>query len=1071
MTRKLIAMLLCVMMIASIITVPVFADEVSYADYVPGEKPANMLKSVKQLCDEKNNGSINYSLWWGSVGTIKDSNGKVTRSQTNGYKGTSLLAKGTPGGEMTGTSGDWYHMNAGLYIGQSLIIGNTPGGLEGDIDDGKNYVYAMQVRNLDPTYTPNIRFLLYDLDGPAGLNAKEWGAAGMPVTSTEWMDFKGSIAAPERNKADTANDVDRLSLGYNSSTVAGSKVDINFTDESEGMYRMYFAEEAVYDITNELTSASNIITSKSSATFKAEILNQVGLPGNLNQGTFEWKVMDTARTTEYPGFTVAANGATATVTVDETVPAGTYTVVAYNSTYNMAKGYNITVDTPSEYLDYEPGAKPANMFKSASEVGGASSWWANMGTTGDSAGRVARSQTNGYKGTSITAKGTPGGAMEGTAGAWYQINAGVYAGSGIFNGNNPSGIAGDIDDGKNYVYEMQVRNLDTTYTPYVRFLLYDLDGPAGLNAKEWGSAGMPVTSTDWMDFKGTIQAPERNKADTANDVDRISIGFNATAVAGSSIDMNFTDDSEGKYPLYFAEEALYDITNELEEGSSDTIDCKGKSAVLKAQLVNQVGLPGYLEQGTFTWKALDVATRKTEITGITITTSDDTAIATVTVDETVEPGEYVIVAKNGDMAKGYIITVAEPNYYLDNVPVMPENMLINPTDGTAFLGQVAQTCGGSGAAAMVSRGNGVNGKIAITANGTAGEAMSGTGPAYYFTRGLYFGSKVIKSNNPSGFGGDIADNMSYAFKIQVRNLNEEIVPNVHVLLYDLDGPSANYTAEHGSAGLAVTSTDWMDLKGTIKNPDRTKVDTANDVDRLSIGFPTGTLAGAKVEFNFTDESEGMYRVYFAPEKAYDVENALTAGSATLTDGQQAEFTAQVVNQVGVVGNMKQNIEWRVMNKARTADVDGFVITEGANGAATIKVDGAAPGTYDVVAYSADYKMAKGVEITVTDAQPEVTMITVDSSEADKFTVAAVEAVNVAVEKILVAVASYADVAGGKKVADADKEEVTVVDGRATLVAPITIDAAAGSEVRVFVWDAATLAPIKLAQDVVASFTK
>ena len=84
-----------------------------------------------------------------------------------------------------------------------------------------------------------------------------------------------------------------------------------------------------------------------------------------------------------------------------------------------------------------------------------------MGTTSN---KIVRGQTNGYKWTTIMANGTAGETMTGDAAAWYLTN-GVYAGANLIKSNNPSGINGDIDDGKNYVYSLQVRNCAISELP------------------------------------------------------------------------------------------------------------------------------------------------------------------------------------------------------------------------------------------------------------------------------------------------------------------------------------------------------------------------------------------------------------------------------------------------------------------------------------------------------------------------------------------------------------------------------------------------------------------------------
>ncbi len=265
----------------------------------------------------------------------------------------------------------------------------------------------------------------------------------------------------------------------------------------------------------------------------------------------------------------------------------------------------------------------------------------------------------------------------------------------------------------------------------------------------------------------------------------------------------------------------------------------------------------------------------------------------------------------------------------------------------------------------------------------------------------------------------------------------------------------------GHVDAEITSTDWQTVKGYF-NPPSTATTYA-----LTLGYYSSavlsdeyisTIPGASVMVD-TDS------IYIAEETAYDITNDLIAGSENMSEGSTATFKAEVLNQIELPGHLSQDINWRVMNKARTADVEGFEITTGENGTAAVKVNGAAPGKYDVVAYSADYNMAKGYEITVSDAAEEVTQISVDMETAGVFTLNGIKVENTKAEKIFVAVASYE----GNRLEDVESESALIFKGVATLTDPITIKATTGNRVRVFIWKG--LAPVKLANGVVAEFTR
>ena len=1043
MTRKLIAMLLCVMMLASVITVPAFAeDAVSYADYVPGDLDDNMLTAPGTAGESAkfqyfvNNGGDKTSHGHSWAGQYFDVHSKVA------YDGTSKIGRNS-------------YMVPGAQIYDNILT--TPAQMD------TNYVVSFWVKNLTPEYETKVNFAptVYKRDSISQYT-KEYGPDGMILVGEGWQEFKGTMSIGSALSGRESQPLPRFAMGLSPTSLTGTAA--RFSYNATGTQKMYLAVEKVYNITNELVSGTNIVTIKNPASFKAQIVNQVGLPGYLSQGTFTWKAMNKARTEEILGITVTANGSTATVTVDETVAKGEYDVVAYNATYNMAKGYTITVEEPSEYLDYIPDSanKPANLLTSNTGL-----YASNTGyTSGDYVQRGLGIDGT-YNHRKLIANGTDGEAMSGTTSTeWYRTH-GYYFGDNLKTSDGTT--AGNIPAGKSLVFSMQVRNMNAQYTPRVTFMLYNFrcDGAGYIYPKEYGSAGMPLTSTEWTDFKGTLVNPADSATPSSSNKTDISFGFHGSTPAGAHAEFNLVDTSAGMYRVYLAEEALYDITNEIAQGSA-TINSRGEELVLKAQLVNQVGLPGTLSQGTFTWKALDVATRKSEISSITVTPSDDTTTATVTVDSTVAPGEYVIVAKNGDMAKGFVITVVEPNYYLDyEKGEMPANMI--------------KTVSQAGGVSSLAVGFGRTTESRLTygfTNNYKGykmtvKDMTAAGPNGAYTNGLYASTNILNGN---GFKktdgtdtGDIAGAKSYVFKMKVKNLNPEDTPYVHAVIYDYDaGGGKQYSKEHGEAGMAVTGSDWVDFKGTIYNKDDTHItQTINGRDVFSFGFPTsGVTTGSSVDFNISDESNGLYRMYLAEEVAYDITNTLISANATLTDDASATFKAQVVNQIELPGYLNQDIEWRVMNKARTEDVEGFVITEGTDGTATVTVDGAAPGTYDVVACSADYKMAKGFEITV-EPKEEVTLITVNLDEDGKAILEAAEITNSKRANIMFAIASY----NGDKLVDADKVVVAVADGVAALTDAIAITANAGNKIKVFVWDAVDYTPVAFADDVVAEYTR
>ena len=599
----------------------------------------------------------------------------------------------------------------------------------------------------------------------------------------------------------------------------------------------------------------------------------------------------------------------------------------------------VSVNADVSYEDYVPGEKPANMLKTDKE---ASSFWATMGHTTK---KVSVGQTNGYKHSTFTANGTPGETMTGeNSPAAYYLN-GAYVGSGNITSNSSSGFGGDIDDGKSYVFAMQVRNLNTEYTPNIRLMLYDLDASAPLDSVEYGSAGMSVTSADWMDYKGTIQSPERNTIDTANDVDRISIGFNSSEIAGGKIEVNYTNKSEGMYPLYFAEEAAYDITNEI---VTDSADIEKEAIVLKAEVINQIGLPGYLDQ-EITWLALDSKTRTKEIDGINIEVAD--GIATVTADEEVANGFYDIVAYSEiyDMAKGVTVAVGEVTKYPDYIASeeLPANIMANNTNPNNFTGRWLAIY-----EAIYDKTNGLM-RYPRVAN-----------PGYWDDSSAWQvagGDLTDQAANDTGIGNGNYNweaDTTYILSVDLRNAPTSDIQESKFgfQAYAKDSGSniarpAVFFDVVGSEWQTYTTTFYMEFAGDGKT-------------NMYYGYPNHTSmhnpAGTEIQLRL-----GSF--YLAKEVAKDIN--IIASETQMLEGGSLAFEAEITNQIDMPYSGETNIEWMVMDSERLRPAKGFSVVELTdNSVAVYSEKGIAEGgNYQIVAIDESQGIegfCKGMEFTV-----------------------------------------------------------------------------------------------------------
>ena len=163
----------------------------------------------------------------------------------------------------------------------------------------------------------------------------EKGTEGYEVADKEnWTKIAGTFVAPCASPF--------LSAGFMEGEAAGSKMEINLSYIPEEA--IYFAEEVAYDI--EVTSENPVVASNTTTEFEAKALNQIGSTGSLAQN-FTWYIVSADRTEYVEGFTLTESGNKVTVSVDDTVETGVYTIVAVSDDYSLVKGIEITVEEPT----------------------------------------------------------------------------------------------------------------------------------------------------------------------------------------------------------------------------------------------------------------------------------------------------------------------------------------------------------------------------------------------------------------------------------------------------------------------------------------------------------------------------------------------------------------------------------------------------------------------------------------------------------------------------------------------------------------------------------------------------
>ncbi|MDY3928034.1 MAG: right-handed parallel beta-helix repeat-containing protein, partial [Clostridia bacterium] len=153
-------------------------------------------------------------------------------------------------------------------------------------------------------------------------------------------DYNVSVTLPENYDVNGWYDIfaKRLAAGFVATSANPVKAGTAFEMVRDAIY---LAEEQAYTFNN--TTDKNEISEGESLTATAELLNQIGLKGGLNQ-EFDWVVVNSTRTEEVDGFAITANGNQANVEAQTGVVPGTYYLIAISKADpTMMKGVQFTV--------------------------------------------------------------------------------------------------------------------------------------------------------------------------------------------------------------------------------------------------------------------------------------------------------------------------------------------------------------------------------------------------------------------------------------------------------------------------------------------------------------------------------------------------------------------------------------------------------------------------------------------------------------------------------------------------------------------------------------------------------
>ncbi len=537
--------------------------------------------------------------------------------------------------------GHEYYGTTGIYVSLN----------SGAFQPNKTYVFRAYVKSdgtEDAYYTNGIESGIYD----TLVYSNEYGKTGKKIESGDYSEYATTITLPASFDVNGNN-------WFISILPDGTKKGAKIRFRTENADDVYLAEEQAYTL--DVSSPYKKISAGESVELSAEVLNQIGLKGGLDQNV-TWHAMNADRTAEVEGFTFSGNK----VTVADSVAAGKYMLVA-ESAYGLVKGFEVEVVKAVSYKDTVQPEMNENMIpKSSDEFNSRPRWFRSaIGRNGD--GRIDYITDEGVWDSQVL------GASKSTS---------IYVCAGQT--TNPSAITGydgiilkntlKFESGKSYCVSLRAKLADKS--------LHADKYPAAENTgaaigvaitnetygstsytKEYGNGAMTLDS-GYKEFKGTI--PVSDKYDN-NGNQLLVIGYPKGYTEGSAISIDTSENDA----IYIAPEQAYTLDVNAEKTNLSI----GETTNVSANVLNQVGLEGTLSQNV-SWLALDTD-RIEKVSGISIVPNENGAAVTVGAD--VPEGSYDIVALSEEygMVKGVTITVSDTAEKISALTLSQEGGYVN----------------------------------------------------------------------------------------------------------------------------------------------------------------------------------------------------------------------------------------------------------------------------------------------------------------------------------------------------------------------------------------------------------
>ncbi len=481
--------------------------------------------------------------------------------------------------------------------------------------------------------------------------------------------------------------------------------------------------------------------------------------------------------------------------------------------------------------------------------------------------------------------------------------------------------------------------------------------------------------------------------------------------------------------LLVAKEAPTEITNEITGSAVLTV---GSTTTARSEVLNQIGEKGNISQN-ISWFAVNE--ERNMITDGVIVSDNGDGTATIRAER---EGDYVIVAQQGELCKGVEISVTGTDKFSDNAKLDDGNIIKDPDN----LEHLSNT--NSNAADIVETVEGSHITWQDKDVASQGDIPFMAGPTYL----AYKSNGVLKGHFIDGFGETTGWTVgeTYVYSVRLKNSapDKDASPSF--------GMSFDTSWANRNSGTLITyeieNTEYETYSGYYTSP--------VDKSVLSLGFTClsrpYTAKGGRITMDISNGGS----LLVAKEAPTEITAEVT-GDSILYRGSTTTVASQVLNQIGEKGNVSQDVKWVALNADRTKMAEGVTVVPGSDGTAQVKIsDCAEAGDYVILAMSDVSELRKGVPITVKG--PSVTAADVEFSDG-KAVFNNAKAGNIKNgDKIMFVIASYNT--ENNKLIEAKCSVVSAEDNAAELSESIAVSASEGDCVRVFVWYAETLSPIK-----------